>query len=266
MATSIDPSDGQRPEPKAAGTASVGSSGHAVNRSALMGLLLAGTLLAGFASWSLGETGLVRRPAAVAQYNLMGQTIQGQTSETIRAASRQTASRFFAISGGLLVLTAGLAGSLAFRRLRWPLVSGLILPAAWAALCGIVAWFAMPLYDKAADAAYPEMAVSIVAHLMLWVPVGIGAGIALACALGNPKLAATSAVAAAVGVILGVFLFEFIGALLFPLAETGRPLSATPTTRLLAWVVIVLPAVLLGANALLGGSKTELERAAAVKS
>jgi hypothetical protein len=218
-------------------------------------VLLAATLLAGLASWQLGESRLVRQQAARAEYNLMGQTIQGQTAETIRAAARQTAARYFGISGGLLVLAAGVAGCEAFRRLGMPLVAGLVLAVAWSALCGVTAWFALPLYDRAVDAAYPEMAVSIVSHLLLWVPLGAGAGVALAVALGRPREAATAAVAGAVGVILGVFVFEFLGALLFPLADTGRPLPATSITRLLAWLVIVLPAVLLAASSLLADRK-----------
>ena len=85
-----------------------------------------------------------------------------------------------------------------------------------------------------------EMAISILMHGLIWGLCGAAAGLAFAAGRGGWRLLAMSTAAGLAGAVLGAMAFEVIGAGLFPLAETGDPVSTTWASRLLARLLVAL--------------------------
>ena len=77
-------------------------------------------------------------------------------------------------------------------------------------------------------------------HLGLWSATGLVAG--LAFGIGSqgfkPARLFEAALAGLVGAMVGTFVYEMVGAFLFPFDHTADPFSTTPGTRLLARVCI----------------------------
>ena len=75
-------------------------------------------------------------------------------------------------------------------------------------------------------------------HGLTWGLAGLAGGLAFAVGLGQPRLLLRVTLAGLAGGMLGAVAFDAVGAYLFPLAETGDPVSATWPSRLVArlWV------------------------------
>ena len=171
--------------------------------------------------------------------NLMGQMIRSPTAKTIQAAAIRMTVRFFAISGGLFGLAMGVAGGLAIGSVRSAVRVGMMGLVAGALMGGPGGLLFIPAHERAEDAELPEMAISLVSHLGLWVPLGLVGGLALGLGARSRRRVMPVVIGGVAGAVIGTISFEFLGALAFPLAETGRPISGTATTRLVAWFMIL---------------------------
>jgi hypothetical protein len=150
----------------------------------------------------------------------------------------------FAVLGGLLGFSLGLVGGLGRRSARGAILGvavGLILGAAAGALpsFAIMPWH----WKHRGDDEYRgQLVLPTLVHLGLWSFLGLTAGLAFGLGRYGPRPSRLFVTAAAglIGAIIGTCLFELAGALLFPLAETVNPFSATWQTRLLARLSVAL--------------------------
>jgi hypothetical protein len=94
-----------------------------------------------------------------------------------------------------------------------------------------------------------DLYASLLLHVSLWAGNGAVGGLALGMGMGGALRPLNTAGAAILGAIFGVVIFEFLGAVLFPLEETGLPTSATARTRLLARLLIAVPSAVAAALA-----------------
>lgn len=199
-------------------------------------VLLAGTV-AGLAAWALGETSLLRVEPVKTDVNLMGQVLQSETAETLEAAEMATALRTFGVLGALTGAALGLAGGW----VRGPLQRAWI-PAALGLMVGAVAGAAaavgvMTVYQRQEQVS-DDLTGPLLLHLGLWVPIGAAGGVAYALGRDGRRLLLLAALGGAVGVFLGTIAFEILGATIFPLDQTARPISSSPASRLLARLLI----------------------------
>lgn len=209
-------------------------------------IALAAALLAGVASWPIGEaTRRYFKPseaAAAQRYDF-----RALNRETAIANARNGALAFGAL-GGLLGLGLGLAGSLSRRPSRGALRSaavGLILGAATGALpsFAILPWHWQTRHD---DPASIDLTMPLLIHAGLWC--GLGAAAGLAYGLGRrglkPRPLLAGALGGLIGAAIGTVFYELVGAMSFPLERTTDPFSATASTRLLARLSVAVFAAL----------------------
>src|SRR5262249_42945111 len=149
------------------------------------------------------------------------------TAETFRAAAAQTGVRSFAALGGLFALSMGLVGGLVRQSAGSAIRAGVIGLVGGIALPPLTALVVFPLYYRFEDAGMSEMMVSLLTHVALWVPVGAVGGLALGLGLGRRGRIVPALVGGAAGALIGALVYEILGAVAFPLAETDRPISAT---------------------------------------
>jgi hypothetical protein len=253
---------GSTTEPGAAGGGG-GTSATAFARGRLGALALLAAVLAGAGAWLVGESGVVRFRPGQERVRQMGGEMIGASPRTRAHAALQDASAIFGISGGLLGGALGLAGGWARGPGRWAwgaATVGLVLGAVAGA---VPPWIVIPLANRTQNLSGNDLGRSILVHTALWVATGAAAGLALGMGLtGQARGRAIEALlGGALGAFVGIAVYDLVGALVFPLAGTGLPISATPTTRLLARSMVALGASV-GASALLAASGTGHARAA----
>jgi hypothetical protein len=193
-------------------------------------------LLAGLAAWQVGEHTLdYAKPSAAAAENYRDPS--GLNAEMPRVNAINGALSF-GVLGGLLGLALGLAGGLCGRSWAGALtgaVAGLILGAAAGSLpsFAVMPWQWRHRND---DPNAADLLVPLFIHLALWSAIGVASGLAfgIGCRRIRPSRLVGTALAGLVGAIVGTFVFEMVGAMLFPFAHTADPFSATSGTRLLA--------------------------------
>jgi hypothetical protein len=199
-------------------------------------LILGLAMLAGVGAWVAGEsTSVYFQPSPAAAANYRDSRALNLEMPGVNA---RNGALTFGVLGGLLGLALGLAGGFCRRSPDGALmgaIAGLILGAAVGAL---PSFLVMPWQwrHRNDDPATLSLLVPLLIHLGLWSGVGLGAGLAFGIGSGGfrPARLIESALAGLVGAMLGTFVFEMVGAILFPLDHTASPFSATSTTRLLA--------------------------------
>jgi hypothetical protein len=78
-------------------------------------------------------------------------------------------------------------------------------------------------------------------HGGIWSAIGAAGGLAFGVGLGGGRdVALRAAIGGLLGAALGTMVYDLAGAVIAPLAETGSPLSATSSTRLLARVAVAV--------------------------
>jgi hypothetical protein len=204
--------------------------------------------LAGLITWGVGETGLLEEPAKREKFIAAGHNLDEPTGPTILAAARITLARHHAILGGLFGFFLGTLGGLARRSIKAGLIAGLAGGGVGAGIGAGAAFLALPIYARHLQLEGGDMLGSLILHACLWTGIGAAGGLALGLGLGGGLRVLQTAIAGALGALCGVLFFEVLGAIAFPLDETGSPTSATARTRLLARLLVTVMAA--GAAAL----------------
>jgi hypothetical protein len=215
--------------------------------------------LAGLISSGVGETGLLEEPAKREKFIAAGHHLDEPTGPTILAAARITLARHHAIFGGLFGFFLGTVGGLARRSIIAALVAGLAGGGVGAGIGAGAAFLALPIYARHLQLEGGDMLGSLILHACLWTGIGAAGGLALGLGLGGRLRVLQTAIAGALGALCGVLFFEVLGAIVFPLDETGSPISATARTRLLARLLV---AVLAAAGAALVAIQSRPQAAA----
>jgi hypothetical protein len=199
-------------------------------------LVLSLALLAGVAAWLVGECTLdYYRPSDEAATQAYNFAALNREMEPVSAGNGALA---FGALGGLLGLALGIAGGLIRRSTQWVVLGalvGLILGTAAGALpsLGLMPWSWRHRND---DPSATLLLTPLLVHLGLWSAIGLAAGLAFGVGSGTSKPSRyfEMALAGLVGAMLGTFVFEMVGAFVFPMDRTVEPFSATAGTRLLA--------------------------------
>ncbi len=91
----------------------------------------------------------------------------------------------------------------------------------------------------------------------IWSAVGAAGGLAFGIGMGGRDRILLGALGGLVGAALGTILYEVLGAMAFPIAETGSPIAATSPTRLLGRVMVTLSAAAGAAIMIQGSPKSQ---------
>jgi hypothetical protein len=206
-------------------------------------LALLGGVLAGLASFAVGEATYKIVPAAMStQIDPMSNRVMPfPTVASLNMAAAKNASLAFGALGFCLGGLLGVAGGLARRSTTAALTGGL-LGLVLGALLGAGVSRALLPFSLKAQVDYPdnELIVSLMMHGLIWGLVGASAGLAFAVGLGDRRLVGRALLAGLLGAVLGAVAFEVIGAVFFTSANTSRPISETWLTRLLARLLVAI--------------------------
>ena len=99
-----------------------------------------------------------------------------------------------------------------------------------------------------------ELILSMIMHASIWGLTGAVSGLAFGVGFGDRRLILRGLAAGFAGAVLGSVVFDLIGAVVFPLAGTGEPISTTWPSRLLARLTVTLGIAALVIAALGGDS------------
>ena len=195
-------------------------------------------LAAGGLAWAAGETRAVDSGPAEKRSSFMGsETMMPQVSfESQQAAVRLTSTKAFGILGGLTGLLLGLVGGATAGSARRAALAGGVGLAVGGLLGAGVTWATLPAFERGRAADTGDLLASLLMHGAFWIPIGAAGGLALG--LGRRDRIASAMVGGALGALVGTVAYELIGGMVFPMAETGAPISLTATTRLLGRLLV----------------------------
>jgi hypothetical protein len=204
-------------------------------------LALTAGLIAGFASWLIGESlhGRFAPPDARTGRRLTPEQIQSRRMaiDTSRALEATVA---FGSLGALLGLACGLAGGYARGSARAALIAaitGLILGGTAGAIMPRVL---MPIYYRVHDPDRDDLILAILIQGGNWSVIGAVAGAAFGIGLGDRGRTFRALLGGLLGATAGVLVYELVGAVAFPLDGTSDPVSATWGTRLFARLAVTI--------------------------
>jgi hypothetical protein len=192
--------------------------------------------LAGVLAWLAGEyTRDYFKPSDEAATQAYNFTALNREMEPVSAGNGALA---FGALGGLLGLVLGVAGGL-IRRSTQGVVLGALVGLILGAAAGVLpSMWVMPWSwrHRNDDPSATLLLTPLLVHLGLWSAIGLAAGLAFGVGSGTSKPSRyfEMALAGVVGAMLGTFVFEMVGAFVFPMERTVEPFSATAGTRLLA--------------------------------
>jgi uncharacterized membrane protein len=208
--------------------------------------LIAAGLVAGLLAFAIGETTIELIPADNVPVDTMGHVSMGPSEATARVAATRNGSITFGVLGICLGGCLGIAGGLVRRSVSAAVKAGL-LGAVLAMVLAVAA--SLPLLPvflrEIPNQPDYDLILSMVMHGTIWGLIGAAAGLAFAVGLGERRLMARALLAGFAGAALGAIAFDLLGGALFPLADTGLPISITWTTRLLARLLTTVGAAIL---------------------
>jgi hypothetical protein len=207
--------------------------GHARSLAAL------GALLAGLVAFGVGEAINNLIPPALVEQNISGNKVMLPDLETNIVASTRNGALAFGVLGLCLGGCLGLAGGQARRSTPASLTAALLGSVLGLALGACLSLALLPSLLRARYY-YSEydIAISLVMHGLIWGLLGASAGLAFAVGLGERRLVGRAFTAGLVGAVLGAVVYELIGAVFFPAADTDEPISESWPTRLLARLLV----------------------------
>jgi hypothetical protein len=196
-------------------------------------LALSAGLAAGVIGGTIGEAALIPDSGLARR-----QVARGNTDPLPSAVGLRNAVVSIGTLGAAMGLGLGLAGGLIRRS-----VVRAVLAGATGLIAGGVAGLGMarllvPIYYEnltADDLTYP-----LIVHGGTWGTAGAAAGLAFALGLGGWGRMLRVIVGGAAAALLATVIYEFAGGILFPLAWTDRPVSATWESRLAARLLVAL--------------------------
>jgi hypothetical protein len=201
-------------------------------------------MLAALAAWGLGEFGVFRFRPAITNVNMMGHVYRDASAQTRETAMLKGASWLLGTFGALLGAGMGLVGGYSSRNRRLTLIAAGIGFAAGAIAGAAAVWIAIPPYNRAEELTVGDLGRSLLLHCALWTALGAAAALAFGIALGERAKLPRAILGGVIGTIVGTLLYEVLGGLFFPLAETGKPFAETALTRLMALAVVALSSAL----------------------
>jgi hypothetical protein len=198
-------------------------------------------ILAGLAAFGLGEAVYQLIPVVEKRVVTMGTAHIGATTETLMVAEARNGALTFGVLGLCVGAFMGMAGGAARRSASAIVSAGLLGSILGLALGASVSLAILPFFLDALPAHTEyDLILSLIMHASIWGLSGAVAGLAFAVGLGEFRLIGRSASAGFIGAVLGTLVFELVGAAAFPMDGTGRPISTSWPSRLLARLMVPL--------------------------
>ena len=213
----------------------------------LLVMALSASVVAGLASWGVGEAAVPRFVPSLLVDGKQFNTMEKKTYEKIRLVNQGTTYRAMVSYGALgatLGLALGLVGGLARRSATTGLMAGILgLVLGGAAGAGVTQGL-LPAYFHAwmtsEDHLSSNITMPLLIHGGIWTAAGLAAGLALGLGLGGWGRAVQAAIGGALGAVFGTFLYEFAGPFTFPNASTSDPIASERFARLLAHLSVAV--------------------------
>lgn len=208
----------------------------------LWALTLGAGVLAGLLSWTAGEPlREVVRPRST-EVRSRGETRTFISPPERAAADTRNAALSFTVLGCLLGAGLGAAGGLSRNDGRAAAMAGLLGLILGAAAVGGLTILLLPAYFafrmRTPDETLQDLFWPLIVHIGLWAPAGVAGGLAFAIGRGARGRTLALVSGGLLGAALGTAVYEIVGALAFPMAETPSVISATAGTRLLARIAV----------------------------
>ncbi len=208
------------------------------------GLALTAGLIAGFASWQIGETYHGRFEPTLIPGKALGtppEVLEANFNSRQTAVTRE-ATFAYGVLGAVLGLALGLAGGAVRGSVGTALVGAIVGTILGGAAGAGMTRVLLPIYhsnillrsDKG------DLLLAILIHGGSWSVIGAVGGAAFGIGLGDRRRAIAALFGGLVGAIAGVLAYEIIGSLAFPLDAITDPISATPETRLFARLAVTI--------------------------
>jgi hypothetical protein len=210
-------------------------------------MVLAGGLLAGLAGFGAGEYALrLFAPSLILPPGIRGDRTLAplEHARRVREWQDRSATASYGALGALLGMALGAAGGMARRSPGAAITAamvGFVLGAAAGAGATflILPWYHAFYAIPAPENATQEMCLALATHGGVWVAVGAAAGLALGLGLGGGRVA-RAIIGGILGAALATGIYEFGGAVGFPLDKTLHPMAMAPGPRLLAHLSVAL--------------------------
>jgi hypothetical protein len=223
-------------------------------------LALTAGLIAGFASWLIGEAihGRFEPPDGRTGVRLSPTQIISLRAARDAAVSYE-ATIAFGVLGATLGLALGLAGGCARRSARAAVIAGLAGSIFGGAAGAVIPRVLLPIYFRMHNPDRDDLILATLTHGGNWCVIGAVAGAAFGVGLGGRGRALRALLGGLSGAAVGVLVYEMVGAVAFPLDGTSDPLSATWVTRLFARLAVTILASAGAAMGVLGPVKGATE-------
>jgi hypothetical protein len=204
-------------------------------------LALTAGLIAGGASWLIGESvhGRFAPPDARTGRRLSPEQIQSRRM-AIDASQVLEAAVAFGSLGVVLGLALGLAGGCARGSARAALIAAIAGSIIGGAAGAIIPRILLPIYYRVHNPDRDDLILAILIHGGAWSVIGAAAGTAFGIGLGGRGRALRALLGGLLGATAGVLVYELVGAVAFPLDGTSDPISATSGTRLFARLAVTI--------------------------
>ncbi len=223
-------------------------------------LALTAGLIAGFASWLIGESlhGRFAPPDGRTGTRLSPTQIQSLRSARDAAESFEATVAFGSL-GAVLGLALGLAGGCARRSARAAVIAAIAGSILGGAAGAIMPRVLVPIYFRLHNPDRDNLILAILIQGGNWSVIGAAGGAAFGIGLGDRSRALRALLGGLLGAIAGVLVYEMVGAVAFPLEGTSDPVSATWVTRLFAQLAATIFASAGAAIGALGLVKVAIE-------
>jgi hypothetical protein len=213
--------------------------------------ILTAGLVAGLASWLLGEAvyGTFRLPPELSGAIDFSQSTRMALEKA--AITTKNATLTFGLLGAVLGVALGVAGGLERRSTGAAVVAGVVGLVLGGAVGAQMTWALTPIAERQRVLASESMLFVLMIHCGIRSAIGAAGGLAFGLGLGGRSTIVLALLGGLIGASLGTVAYDLVGTLAFPTAETASALSITWDTRLLNHLCVAIPASL-GVAVILG--------------
>ncbi len=162
----------------------------------------------------------------------------------------------YGLLGALLGLGLGVAGGLVRRSVKAGLMAGVVGLVLGGAAGVVMSMALVPLHDRHYDPDTQDMLLPLAIHAGLWGLGGLAGGLAFGLGLGaKSERLVRAAIGGLIGALFGTVVYELVGAIAFPLANTVGVIAQSGGARLLACAAVAIGTAI-GAAVMLRPART----------
>jgi hypothetical protein len=202
----------------------------------LVGMVLVAGLLAGFATWLVGET-ILEAYRTVLSPKVQREADAGVALQVVRARLMSASGTFTAL-GAIVGLSLGLSGGLARRCASAGAKAALVGCMVGSIAGASVSLLVLPIFCKRYDPQSQDLVLPLLTLGAICSSVGAAGGLAFGIGLGGRDRWMKSLVGGLIGAALATVAYELVGAVAFPTSRTELPISRAYATRAMLHVLV----------------------------